>query len=356
MIPKNISEVTPLWLGECVGTSVSAFTPTQIGQGIGIMGDIFRVELQHDDAMAPKSVVVKFPSSFEENRSQGVALGMFEAEVRFYNTLAKQANVGIPAVFRADIESGTADFVIVMEDLTDLTMVDQFEGMNFAQAKAAVSVLAQIHAVWWNDVQKESLEWIPSMIGERIAFVDQMLGTLYEPFAAIFTEHLPEGGIEVFEKFSSSYLAINQVMAARSPWTLVHQDFRVENILFDGTDRVVVIDWQGIGRGPGAYDLAYILGGSMPSELRRQHEQELVRTYHDQLINRGIEGYSYEALWEDYGLAHFQGGLATSMFVGAGLDLNNDRGMQLGVTMARRHAAAALDHGGVARIEQTIGG
>ena len=127
MIPKNINEVSTSWLSEILGAEVIRAQPRQIGQGVGLMGDIFRVELKYSQATIgqPDSVVVKLPSSFEENRTQGVDLGMFEAEVRFYNELVQDATVGVPEVYFAEIKTGTADFVVVMEDLSHLEMVDQ---------------------------------------------------------------------------------------------------------------------------------------------------------------------------------------------------------------------------------------
>lgn len=358
MIPKTINEVTADWLSEAVAGDVADFQLTQIGQGVGIMGDIFKVALTYaPGAAGPDSVVVKLPSSFEENRSQGVALGMFEAEVRFYNELAAQVKVGLPKVHLAEIESGTADFVIVMEDLSHLTMVDQSVGMNAEQAEAAVRVLAHVHAAWWDQAQTEALEWIPTMIGPRIEFVDQMLTQILPVFLEGFASYLPPGGVEIYERFAGSYLSINKVIAGRSPWTLVHQDFRVENVMFGptGSGEVVVLDWQGIGRGPGAYDLAYILSGSMEPDLRRAHETQLVQAYHQQLQQLGVSDYSFEQLWDDYGLAQLQGGLATSMFTGGGMDLSNERGVQLVATMASRHVAAALDHNGAERLDNIIG-
>jgi aminoglycoside/choline kinase family phosphotransferase len=347
MIPKSIHEVTADWLSDVLNDEIRSASPTQIGQGIGLLGDIYRVEL--DSNSSPASVVVKLPSSFEENRAQGVSLGMFEAEIRFYNEIAHEATVGLPKVFHTDIVPGTADFVIIMEDLTDLTMVQQSIGMNVEQAKAAVQVLASIHAVWWDRVQTEAFEWIPSMVGPRIEFVDQMLAEIFPAFSEGFAQYLTEEGLAVFEKFSSNYLNVNKELAGRSPWTLAHQDYRVENMLFgpSGSGQVVVLDWQGIGRGPGVYDLAYILGGSMDTELRRVHEATLVRAYYDRLIECGIQDYSYDQLWKDYGLAHLQGGLATSLVTGGAMDLSNERGLELIATMASRHAMAALDHDGL---------
>ena len=355
-IPNTFKDVDSNWLSEVLKAQVNSFSFEKIGEGVGLMGDIYRVSLDYEAKIEtkPSSVVVKLPSSFEENRQQGVALGMFESEVRFYAELGERTGTGLPEIHLATIKSGTAEFVIVMEDLCDLTMVDQAAGMSYEQASAAVKVLAKIHAAWWGKVQAEELEWIPSMVGPRIEYVDQILPQIYPVFAQTFESDLPEGGAELTQLFSKSYLKLNKALAERAPWTLAHQDYRVENMLFGDAskDEVVVIDWQGIGRGPGVYDLAYLLGGSMDTELRRTHEKDLVSTYHAQLLSEGINDYSADALWEDYGFAHLLGGLATSIFAGGTLDLSNERGRELIQMMSNRHVTAALDHGGANLIPQ----
>ena len=347
-IPKTFTEIDTQWLSEVLQAPITAFTSTQIGQGVGVMGDIYRVELEYQNAAkSPPSVVVKLPSSFEENRNQGVALGMFEAEVRFYNELAHKVSAGLPKIYYAAIKSGTAEFVIVMEDLRSHRLVPQNVGMSQAEALAAVKVLARIHATWWNDVQHPSMDWIPTMLGPRIEFVDQFLPSVFDKFANGFAQYLPAGGLDLYEAFVGNYLKINSVLAGRSPWTLVHQDFRVENLMFanEGTS-VAVIDWQGIGRGPGAYDLAYLLGGSMATKGRRQHEEALIGAYHEQLEVAGIEDYTLAQCAEDYALAQLMGGLATPILLGGAMDLSNERGVALVATMATRHIEAALDHDG----------
>ncbi len=279
---------------------------------------------------------------------------MFDAEVKLYNELAPEAPTGLPKIYLAEIVPGTSDFVIVMEDLSHLSMVSQSDGMSFEQALAAVKVLADIHAVWWNRVQTPELEWIPAMTGPRIEYVDGLLTQILPVFAAGFSDVLPPGGLALYEQFAGNYLKINQTIAARSPWTLAHQDYRVENLMF-GDDEVVVLDWQGIGRGPGMYDLAYVLGGSMEIELRRQHEVELVTAYQQQLADNGVTDYSLAQASEDYAFAQLMGGLAVSVVTGGTLDLSNERGKQLVATMAERHVTAALDHDGPERLAAVLG-
>ncbi len=100
MIPANIKDVTPEFLSAIFDVEIDSIEANQIGQGIGLMGDIYRVGLSTSDPSqkVPESVVVKLPSSFEGNRAQGVALGMFDAEIRFYEELAPSIPVGIPGV------------------------------------------------------------------------------------------------------------------------------------------------------------------------------------------------------------------------------------------------------------------
>ena len=84
MIPRSISEVTPAWLSEVLNQEIAQIEVQQIGQGVGLLGDIFTVQLKGTSGpVQPASVVVKLPSSFEENREQAVSLGMFDAEIRF---------------------------------------------------------------------------------------------------------------------------------------------------------------------------------------------------------------------------------------------------------------------------------
>lgn len=355
-IPATIADADAAWMTDVLRgsgaiaseVSVSALSTHQIGEGVGLMGELFVATLGYDGGDGPDSVVVKLPSPHEENRQQGVNLGMFEAECRFYSELGEATRAGLPKVYLSAIESGTADFVIVMEDLSHLEMVSQSAGMNLEQAKAAMRVLADVHATWWGKVEVPELEWIPSLDGERIAMVGQMLPQIYPVFMAGFGERLPDGGAEFGEAWSSRYLELMSGLAARSPWTLLHQDYRVENMLFGdpATDDVVIIDWQGLGRGPGAYDVAYILGGSMPIELRREHERDLVAIYHARLVEKGVADFTAEQAWNDYVYAHLLGGIAVSVFTGGTLDLSNERGLDLVAGMATKHFTAALDHGG----------
>lgn len=353
-IPASPAAVTAEWMTQVLRlagalaptSSVSSISLEPLGEGVGMMGELARVRLaydgEHDDA--PSSVIVKSPSPHESNRAQGVDLGMYEAEVRFMRELDGSTSVRTPKVFLADIVSGTAEFVVVMEDLGHLVMGDQVEGVTVAQARDAVVTMADLHAGWWGKVQTPSMDWVPSVVHARIEGLAQMWPTLWLGFQAKFGASLPEGGAAAGALIAEHFWPIMNHIAGW-PWTLLHQDYRVDNLFFDVDDPdspVAVIDWQGIGRGPGVYDLCFFLGGSLTVADRREHEHSLVRTYYERLRHRGIADVTLEQLWHQYRFGHLTS-CSTAVLVGATFDLSNERGSDLVEAMASRHFQAVVD-------------
>ena len=305
-IPNDVSEVSAAWIESALkegGTPVGAISSIelkQIGEGIGVMGELYRATITYSSGTGPASVIVKLPSRAEANRAQGVALGMYEAEVRFYNELAASTNARIPESYFAQIDSGTAKFVVLMEDLGDLSMVVQMDGMSKAETSAAIKTLAGLHASWWGKVDVPEVEWVPSVVHERIQTFAQMWPMLWEMYVPKFQHVLPEGAIEFGNWLSINYFKLVEEFAT-SPWTLLHLDYRADNLMFDkdlsDPNAVVVIDWQSVGRGPAGYDLAYLLGGSVTVADRRAHEVEWLHEYHDEITRLGVD-YSFENLWK----------------------------------------------------------
>ncbi len=351
MIPRNTAEMTAPWLTEVLRdakvideSTVVSVDHEPVGAGVGLMGELTRVALTYDRAApeAPSSVIVKVTSPYEANRAQGVALGMYEAEVRFYNELAGQASVRVPQCYLAELDPATSDFVIVLEDLGGWAVADQVDGMSVDQAEVAADALADLHGSFWQRV--DDIDWVASVVHERIKVFSAAWPDLWASFSQRFADRLPEGAISAGEQIRDHYWSLMCTLGDR-PWTLLHQDFRCDNLFFGAPTRdapVVVIDWQGIGRGPGAYDLAYLLGGSLPIDDRRQHEERIVRRYHEQIVDHGVSDYTFDDLWADYRLSHLVN-TAVPVLTGGTMDLANERGRQLIGTLGERHFTAVLD-------------
>ena len=129
-----------------------------------------------------------------------------------------------------------------------------------------------------------------------------------------------------------------------APHTVVHGDFRLDNLLFAPGERrklVGVVDWQTVAYGPAMRDVAYFIGAGLHAADRRHAEQALVRRYHAGLTENGVVDYEWSDCWEDYRRGTWSGlvmAVAASMLVE-----RTDRGDDMFMTMAHRHAQHAID-------------
>ena len=91
------------------------------------------------------------------------------------------------------------------------------------------------------------------------------------------------------------------LLANQDRFALLHGDYRLDNLLFDpGQSWVSVVDWQTLGVGLPARDLAYFTATSLNPQLRPTIEKDLVKDYHRALLGYGVTGYDFDACWRDY--------------------------------------------------------
>jgi len=350
-VPTDIDDVTPAWLtvalqqGGVLGPSgqVTDIARWQVGIGVGIMGLIHRLVPTYigDARGAPASVVVKQPSTFSANREQGIALGLYVSEVRFYQELAAHTALRVPTTYYAD-RADNGDFVVLMEDLSGLRMLDQVEGMSPDEMMHAVRMLADLHGPWWGKV--EELDWVPSVVHPRIEGFAAVFPDLWAATQQRFADRLSPDAVAVGDAVAVHYLSCMKRLGDR-PWTLLHMDYRCDNFLYDDgspDSPLVTLDWQSLGRGPGVYDLAYVLGGSVTLDVRRTHEDSFLHAYHDGLVAHGVADYPFADLVADYRLASLVG-MGSAVLVGGGLDMGNERGVALIGSMVERHFALPVD-------------
>ena len=357
-VPRSIGEVTPEWLGLALSPDsglrlpmVSALRSERVGEGVGIMSEAWRVipDYVEADPGFPRSVIVKLASLHPENREHGTNLGLYEAEVRFYRDLAGGTSTKVPHCYAATKDPDGADFAIVLQDLDGFVMVDQSLGLNPVQAERAVRELAALHRSWWGRVEGPDLQWIPSLIHPRAEIMAGLWPQLWPVFAERFAASLPDGALDVGQVASQMYLPVLRRLSEQR-WTLLHMDFRCENFMFDQEGEMFVLDWQTLGRGSAAYDLAYLLGGSLPVDQRREAERTLVGLYHEELTRDGGADLGFDELWDAYRMGHLVAGTSTAVLTGASMDLGNRRGAELVETMAARHFSAAVDHDAVSLV------
>ena len=88
-----------------------------------------------------------------------------------------------------------------------------------------------------------------------------------------------------------------------APKTLCHGDFRTDNMFFwdEGSEDIFcALDFQVLHSGNCAEDLGYFLGGGLTVENLLKYEEELLKLYHDYLVEFGVKNYTFEELVDDY--------------------------------------------------------
>ena len=118
-------------------------------------------------------------------------------------------------------------------------------------------------------------------------------------------------------------------------------DYRGDNILFDPDGSVVLLDFQLIGSGTGAYDLAYMITQSVDADVAASHERALFNRWLDGLGAAGIT-YDADQAWLDYRKAALFC-LVYPVVASRGMDLSDKRQHDLIDAMNTRYARAARD-------------
>jgi hypothetical protein len=341
--------VTPEWLTEVLhsagaidaDTKVSSFEMSFIGTGQ--VGANVRYMLAYDGLgpMGPTTVVCKFSSRDPQSAAAGVSTRTYETEVAFYRDLAHTVGVSRPHCYFAEVESGTADVVVVMEDLAPAEQGDQIAGCTVEQAMLAVDEAAKLHGPRWGDPSLEDLAWLDR--GRISEGMGAMFGTVWETFVERYAATLRPVTLEAGPQLTSLLPTLRaEAPSARTP---VHSDYRLDNMLFGTTESgrpLTVVDWQTVQLGLGPGDVAYFLGSAFEPSLRRSCELALVTRYHRALVDDyGVDNYPFDQCWADYVRSSYNSlvmAVFASMLVG-----RTERGDAMFMAMANRSAQMAAD-------------
>jgi len=334
--------------GAARGASVVGFEAETVGTGQ--MGENVRFRLVWDSASGrPESVVAKFPSANAMSRATGLATRSYEREVRFYEEVAASVDIRTPRCFHAEVNVDNGDFVLVMEDLAPRAQGDQLAGISPDRVSLVLEQLALLQVPRWNDASLHNIEWLSRREGSEVDALRDIYAAVLPGFLSRLGDRLSANERALVERFATKISAWAGGIA-RDHLVVTHGDFRLDNMMFGGGDGasadVVVVDWQGPGHGAPTADLAYFLGAGLLPEDRRRHEVELVRQYHDRLSELAAPGsdvrqFAYSECWQGYRRAAF-GGIVMAV-VASQLVIATERGDEMFLAMAHRHATHALD-------------
>jgi aminoglycoside phosphotransferase (APT) family kinase protein len=222
--------------------------------------------------------------------------------------------------------------LVLIEDLVGARNGDQVAGCRFEEAALAVRGLAALHAGFWGDPSLAASEWLPTpnlTPGAIKANFRRSRRHYFELLGHLLPPHFSEA-IE----WVDSHLGAVLDRISGPPITLLHGDYRLDNLFFEG-HQLRAIDWQIVSRGLGTWDLAYFVTTCLREEVDAREEQRLLELYHDELLDRGVTSYGRERCQRDYALCKIfaaYGGVASA----ESIDVDGERGEELMLVSRRR--------------------
>lgn len=333
--PTEATDLTPEWLSDVLDCQVrSVHSIDRVGTGQ--MSRNFRLALDSD---GPPTVIVKVPASQANVRELGA--NAYRREVYFYADVADRIDSGLATCLHHEITDDGTDFLLILQDMAPAVQGDQLTGCSVEQAEMALSNLAGIHAAAWNDT--ELLEG-RALAVDNDRLIEQIYSLACDEFIERYSDRLTPGTGQLLVSFADHVGAWRQYRP--KPHSIVHGDYRLDNLLFTN-DAVVAVDWQTVGAGPPGRDVAYFLGNSLTVDDRRANEDLLLSRYLTALAGHGVE-LAEADLRETYAIGGWLGPLVT--VVGAFVAARTDRGDSMFVAMANRAAAQLADHDSLALV------
>lgn len=336
-VPASPDQVSPEWLtsrlhAAGLNGTVKDFSWQPIGAGQ--VGENVRFTL-HCVGDLPETLVGKFPSTNPMSKHVGVQLDNYAREVFFYSELANSVDIQVPRCFAAEFDADTHDFIILMEDLAPAVQIDQMSECSIDQAALALEELAKLHGPRWGDPSLTKLPLLATMrLGEQepppySAFLD----AFNQRYGTRLTGN-EQAAAESFGQVQEAYASPNTTK------TVIHIDYRLDNMMFGGPHPLAVFDWQSVNHGHAFQDVSYFMGTSVSTSRRATNERALLEHYSGVLGSYGVQ-MSWDECWRLY--RHFApAGLNMSVLVST-LVGETERGNDMFMTMARRSIAMCED-------------
>jgi hypothetical protein len=339
--PTAPGAMSTAWLAGKLGQDADALRGFSVAKvGTGQMCDSFRLTLDWAGQVdAPATVVAKCPSHDEASRNIAKLTGTYVKEVSWYRELAAGSGVAAPVCHYAEIADDEVDFILILSDLAPARQGDQLAGLGLAGLVPCIDAAAGLHSLLWDDPKLDALPWLARDNGDVIrALFPQLYAGFRERYTTRLAPEVLNLGAGIVERLDA-YLT--RQTATR---TIVHGDLRIDNILFapEG-DRCWLVDWQTLGRGSGATDLAYLVGTSIADPFERAAaDRPAFDHWIAALRLRGVDP-DPETLWADYRVGALSG-YFMAVFASMSVE-RTERGDEMFAVMAERPARQALSLG-----------
>jgi len=282
-IPADVADLTPAWFTRALGEPVRAVEVLDAHSGT-----TGRARVRLHSANLPDTVFVKLQPFTPEQRAFLRQVGLGVAEARLYAELGDELPVRIPRVWHAAADQGDGSFVMVLEDLVaaGCRFPTPADADILGVARSAMDELAVLHATYLG----RELPWLATPEGMRRKPDDAKTAARRTHFIRLALDEFGEEMGPAFRRLAQLYIERSgEIIAlfAQGEHTLIHGDTHSGNLFVDN-GRTGFYDWAVVGRGPGMRDVAYFLCNSVPTEVRRAEQNDLLARYRSALDAQGV--------------------------------------------------------------------
>lgn len=349
-VVAHAGEITPEWMNGMLAETgklqsrVTGVSCEQIAAGVGLMAELSRLTIDYEapEPALPSTLIAKCAAR-NDNRAVAQLLDFYNREANFYNHVAPTCPFRVPQSYYAAVDQQTYDFVLLMEDLGDVSPVDQLVGSTEEEAFDKIDKIARLHARWWGKCDAPENNWMYDFMSgpELEKLRDYVYMPALEPAIEKFASHFTEANAAICRKVGVQYAQLMTNVTRAN--TFLHGDYRQDNFIYQSDSREpVIMDWQISGAGVAIFDVTYFICQSLQTELRGKIQVPLIKHYVSCLAAAGVEDYSFDLAWNDYrALVLFC--LVYPITVCGTLDLANDRGEALAACMLDRNLSAVED-------------
>ena len=336
-LPESPEAITAAWLSSTLGErhGARAESVAITGAHSGTTGRAMLRVGWSAGSRLPERVFVKLPPTDATQRQMVDATDMGRREARFYAGLSADVPVRVPAALWSGWGEQSSQYLMLLEDLAvtgcDFPLSHDPAILDFA--RVLMDELARLHGRF--------ADW------SRFAPVHPWVDC---PMRNDWGRLLVQAGLDAFRDASPpEFAAIGELyvaqMEAWNDWmdaglhTLIHGDCHLGN-LFRERGRPGFLDWACLAHAPGLRDVAYFLCNSLPTELRRKEERDLLQRYRAGLAEAGAALPSFDETWRDYRRFALVSWVAATTTAAAGSRMQP---IEIGMRAMARSNAAVID-------------
>jgi aminoglycoside/choline kinase family phosphotransferase len=298
-VPRRVEDITAGWMSEALCAHV---TDVKVNEALGGTATKLLLNVTYKGASSlPQRMCLK--AGMGEHAPFMAQVGIYATEARFFRDERRHSKVRAPQVYWAEVDDEFG--AVLMEDLSrpSVRFCSARVPLSAEEAASVLENVALLHAGRWNSEWLARADWLEdytnpdskarayfSMLGpDTVAeFIDKPGRSDVIPAEL----RSPRRSLDLFWQFVATL--------GSGPRTMVHGDLHIGNVYFDD-GQSGLCDWQVVGRGSPAFDVAYLLGSALTTEVRRKAERELLQHYLQALAGCGVpDPPALEEMWQLY--------------------------------------------------------